>query len=1034
MSLQAKYLKIRLFVEGIELPCISAMMQASINNPAVCSVQVVPLDSLVELKPKSLVHVFFYDFLDERDVDPNDFKRYKLLFCGEIVGFSYTKSGLGRSAVLQCADLTNNWNRAYQYMLTYGPNGNFLTPEASNYAAGTNKFNNIVDGHLGVLGRYLRSQPKTIGLQNVKGLLGGIITLIEEFGGVRGHTRGVLDYFTVAELKNKTMQQVTADEKDNTSQQLFDAKEFYEWLENGLTQLGELCSLWDMIRLLFQYIYYEYSPVTSPLYIPGSIPDTFEDADKVNKILEEVYVSLYDDKDLPATKLRASNAKNNLLTVSEYQAISADQKSNITKAVASLDTVAVALKYSEKIQENLTAAKGYVKSAMTKLDKSEIKNIRLERLCSILFKPECYFVAAPTCNVVFPEQNTQFSFTRNYEREYTRLRLQSGMMFNIDQEKLFADFTYAPSGKEIREVAQQQGVGKRLSAVLPWEKFTGVLPKFEYIQDINYVVNKRQKELNKNVKTTKTVTPAKKTASTPTQSQGSGSGDLQKAVQNLAKNYKQRAANFNFYKYRFQAREMSGSCRFNPMLVVGFPMVVLDRPFMVDREKLIDLAKQRGTDINKITQQDIIDNIKDFAATLGAPNQYIGYPTTISHMVGQDGASTSFTCSHARPHRVTGDDFLQIYKGQVEQKQLGTFTSRILLDSTVLAKNQDFKLLKYLIDLTPQQPPQKTDVKPDLPRPQLQISGFDVTVPDFRATIKTEPGDYVGETQESTISGAKIRIPIKYGKIQPNSKGKGINGGTIVAIRVVNDLVKKINFEGQDYYVWSSVLVYEELENQKVYKTLPIEEILRPNWFSAQYSNLTIGEQIYGKFIGCGSVVDELVLKNSEGLAIQSKSTDRLAKLDKLAASENLMKDVAGMVQNDISDVPSMESAIDILAFIYGEVLKNGGDVNRFISDYTTRSIATMEDILGSSDLELTKIGNDVKVARGKLGFHSVAVSGFSDLAGLVSDPSLPLINKTGQKETIPPSVDPRPERKAAIQKYEQELQISSEEIIGLIG
>lgn len=128
-----------------------------------------------------------------------------------------------------------------------------------------------------------------------------------------------------------------------------------------------------------------------------------------------------------------------------------------------------------------------------------------------------------------------------------------------------------------------------------------------------------------------------------------------------------------------------------------------------------------------------------------------------------------------------------------------------------------------------------------------------------------------------------------------------------------------------------------------------------------------------------------------------------------------------------------MESAIDILAFQYGEVIRQNLDVNRFIEDYTRRPIATMEEILGSRDLELKQVGNSLRIARGKIGFHSVAVSGYGDLVGLVDDVNLPLPNRV-ESSVLPLNIDPRPERRAAVQEYLNELQIDSREIIGLGG
>ena len=1014
-SLQAKYLRLRLFAEGVELPCISCSIQLSINSPALASIQIVPLDSAENFKHKTMIHLFYFDWTDDRNIDDlNDFTRYRQIFAGETVGYSYTKSPLGRSLIIQCADFSGNWSRAYQYMITYGPNGNFLTPAAANYAAGSNKFDNIIDGHLGVLGRYLNSTPKSPGFRNIKGLLAGILTLIEQFGGVIGHQKGVLDYFTVSELKNKMMQQIAAEENDNTAQLIFAAKEFYEWLEYGLSQLGELCTLWDMIRLLFQYIFYESAPNSAPYYVQGTDPDKFEDTEKINTILEEVMSSLYDNKDFINIKIRATNSIKSLRLVNEYQAISVSQKKNLDNAISDLQNIINSPNYSSTITDNLNSAKKYINSAVKKLDKIEQKAIEVDRLNSIIMKPECYFVAAPRCNVVFPEHTTQLTFSRNQEQEYTRLRLQSGMMFNLDEEKLFADFSYAPSGQEIKKITEEinKAAGKNgskgqvRSAVLPWEKFSGVLPKFEYIQDINYVANKAQK-------------------------------DLQKNIQGLARSYKQKAANFNFYKYRFMARTIAGSCRFNPYLVVGFPLVVIDRPFVVDREQIIDLALKSGTTINKVTTQDIIDNIKDLAVTLKAPRQFIGYPTTISHLIGQDGASTSFSCTHARPHRLTGDDFLQIYVNAAREGK-GTVTTKTLLDADNLLKINDTKLLQYLIDLTPQttlaSQSLNTFLKSTTPvtdRPKLNISGYDVVTPNFRQKETLKPAEYIGDTQDSDIINGSIKVPVKYGKLSPGKQGLT---GTISAVRVINDLVKKINLEGKDYYVWSTLLVYEEKKNATILNSIPIEEVLRPTWFSSLYSNLKIGEGIYGKFFGCGSVVDEIVYQNAQGLSIQGGGPDRFSTLDKLTKSQDLLGDLDNLQQKNLTQIPSMESAIDILAFQYGEIIKQGLDVNRFIEDYTRRPIATMEEILGSRDLELKQVGNDLKISRGKLGFHSVAVSGYGDLIGLLSSPELPLPNRT-ERSVLPLNIDPRPERKAAVQEYLNDLQIvGGREVIGING
>ena len=77
---------------------------------------------------------------------------------------------------------------------------------------------------------------------------------------------------------------------------------------------------------------------------------------------------------------------------------------------------------------------------------------------------------------------------------------------------------------------------------------------------------------------------------------------------------------------------------------------------------------------------------------------------------------------------------------------------------------------------------------------------------------------------------------------------------------------------------------------------------------------------------------------------------------------------------------------------------------------------------------------NDLRVKNVKLGFHSVAVSGYGDLIGLLSSPETPLANRV-EKSVLPLNIDPRPERKAAVQEYLNDLQIvAGYEVVGVNG
>ena len=59
-----QHLKLRCFLEGIEIPIISADLQVQPDAPSQCTIQIPATDKAHEFRPRTLVHVFFSDFYD----------------------------------------------------------------------------------------------------------------------------------------------------------------------------------------------------------------------------------------------------------------------------------------------------------------------------------------------------------------------------------------------------------------------------------------------------------------------------------------------------------------------------------------------------------------------------------------------------------------------------------------------------------------------------------------------------------------------------------------------------------------------------------------------------------------------------------------------------------------------------------------------------------------------------------------------------------------------------------------------------------
>ena len=170
MGAVGQRLGLRLFLEGFETPVVAAQVQININAPATAAIQVVPGDAILELKARTMVHLFYWDFTQDSEpsvdtknpesvaqflgvtvdeakeiianepervvAEMDELRGYKLLFCGEIIGVTLMKTPAGRQAILQCSDFSTYWDTTYQFFVAYSPNGNFLGTSAAVWAGG----------------------------------------------------------------------------------------------------------------------------------------------------------------------------------------------------------------------------------------------------------------------------------------------------------------------------------------------------------------------------------------------------------------------------------------------------------------------------------------------------------------------------------------------------------------------------------------------------------------------------------------------------------------------------------------------------------------------------------------------------------------------------------------------------------------------------------------------------------------------------------------------------------------------------------
>ncbi len=236
----AHRLRLRCIMEGIEVPIIACNYAGQANSPGSFQVQIPATDKAFFLAPRTLVHVFIWDYWQgtsatrgirtasggqvspiedaleqqgDSTEDPvttgagpqllptaegegpqtqveagelaeipfiDEDENWKFLVGGEVIGIEFSKNASQRSIVLHCLDFSLYWDTAYQYKVNVAS----LTGDgmAAFVGAGTTFFDTFFEGETSTIVNAV--QQRSITQPELTGLLSGIVRLLESVGGV----------------------------------------------------------------------------------------------------------------------------------------------------------------------------------------------------------------------------------------------------------------------------------------------------------------------------------------------------------------------------------------------------------------------------------------------------------------------------------------------------------------------------------------------------------------------------------------------------------------------------------------------------------------------------------------------------------------------------------------------------------------------------------------------------------------------------------------------------------------------------------
>ncbi len=1034
-----KRLRLRLFLEGIEIPIISAHVQAAPNSPTACSIQIPPLPEGTRLLPRTLVHVFFLDDYEaklpyltmgtkrtgtgrrtpteyQRDEDQlngfvsnlaeegdvgkanasaenqpwgSSITQYKLLFGGEVMGFVWNKNQAQRALVLQCADWSNYWDYAYQYGNTgiFGPG-----PKVMFSGGATNLFTDFLESKGSVITRIVAS-GRCNSFPKLQGLAAGIIRLMEAIGGVyyphpnakdQKRISGQNLFFSTAELRLHITHMVAAFEKDPTSKRLLERNGWQRLFGRQLGGLGGQVSIRKAINALSGVIFHETYGQPCPYYRPGF--DNAVSGQKRTKL-----------KDSPEFTVIASTAEAVRNTARAISTLLASITEEQIASVGGLSEFRVGI--AQRLAEQRRSLNRLQSTAAARKAPSTAKSLISQSTRKIS-------KASTSFNRWRPNAPTQVrdAVTKPLDEAADDLDRLSRLTVNLTPRGMQEP---ARLNQHVLRPDIWFGSPPRCNVLFP-EDYDSLTYQRMFLQEPTRLLLKTNDEFfgedflfDKFYFAPQTGSVASDKTRMRNMMRGdvldhelftgilpvfekSGEFNIFASKSGTQKQYQkvgfaQRSANFLYFKYRFNSRRMQVGGKFNPYIACGFPGLIIDKPVDQATAALHNELREKS----QLPRQDI-------SKALGT--NFLGNFTEITHSVSQSDSRgrTEISCSYPRQPEESVEFLGATERTQTVRRKVGSGTIR----ATDVAAINAPKL--YSLGPNGGRISNVTDVTPS-----YASGSVENRVPLYNVRSRTQ-----GRTQT-------VFVPVGVPTTAHDLGSPDVADQTGGAFKQV---------------VFHAFRVEEEVPRYRREQIdIPAEELIRPGWYGDVWSPPKIGA-VYQDFFGTGSITDPQKVSDDFNLGqrVPSESTEQAAEEKELSRDANDPRtDALSFLTLD--EGSSIQDAVDFLTLTYSYIRQNGQNIDEFIRSYTWRPIASMVDIFGTTDLEFSADGQEV--LRGIEGFHSRAFGPYDDLFGLVS-PEIEDILGIKRKTASSQKADTRKRKQEAVQQLSAALTFSR----GLLG
>jgi hypothetical protein len=1013
-----------LFLEGVEVPVISASVTVQPDMPASAAIQIVPTDMSMYLLPRTLVHLFYLDssltdaeydeaskvysklkeYRPTSTVEDNDGNRqvhqdlaYKLLFVGEVIGINYRKTPLGRQTVLQCMDLSSYWDCCYQFFSDYSAGGNGLTDKHHQFVgAGEGIFDNL-SGHDWVISRLLQSPPKSPEYQECKGLQGGLIHLLECVGGLRYRNdkfegfKGVNDFFTIAELRYGLMSMLGAISADTTSAKLFSGKAFRTWLKNGMTSIGTLVSFRDMLNHVNRFIFHNIYPNPCARYVPGGTvkskrvmvsTTSYVDASigpGLRDDMSEVHVMLL--KAEVALNFLAGDSRTATSPVADPLAYATDNTREALKILKLLieGVDATQADNAEDISTELKSVKSNVSNALDSLPTLQPYSSEDTR-----------FVgsgggATSSTGETASKSKKAAGFLRSassalwdlYTKEVAQYKPKSvevpGASFLYNQ--LFFPEAFFVAPPKCNVIFPDQYFDLNFS-----RNFLREVTRLAAQAGLGMLGGGRQgAELFSRYYIAPNIRDVRGGLVFSTPSQGSKIILPHEVHTGIVPKFEWITDG-----HRWGVKAAYGSNASRPEKI-HYLQRLANFQFFLHRWSARQLsvggifnpnivAGLPGVVIDRSAPSPVVvQELEKILQRRMLPTQFVGKVMGFSHAIGQQGGSTSIQYGFARTHRGLDDEFMGILNKEVTTEKPADVLEvwpKLTVTSEDPAELRENQTGTESTETQKAQSKQRARVGKNI---ELRKSIVRLWTENKLAPPLTIP--LLGKVKKVETKG-------KAQLLSDEAEELGISEAYFTKNAVVGDgsfgspSEKHIVVPETITVTFNPIVGTGQFERSN----LSFEDAVRPGWFMKDvWGNENITEKVYYPLLGSRSITDDSMSQEQQDELLKRWKADQQARITPTADGKTVV-DVESLDSKfKITVAPgSVEEAIDSVSLLYSMTKEKGGNIHGFIRDYTKRPIANMVDILGSQSLEFDSTGKVKDPDTMIEGFHSRAFGDYN--------------------------------------------------------